>query len=62
MSIESNVEREEEILSQQLSSGAITREEYNQALRQLYREAREESREEEESREDDAREEEMGLY
>lgn len=45
-SIENGVEREEEILQEQLSNGEITIEEYNKALRQLYREAREYAREE----------------
>ena len=45
-SIENGVEREEEILQEQLSNGEITIEEYNKALRQLHREAREYDREE----------------
>ena len=45
-SIENGVEREEEILQEQLSNGEITLQEYNKALRQLYREAREYAHEE----------------
>lgn len=52
-SIESGVEREEEILQEQLSNGEITLEEYNKALCQLYREAREYAREEAEDNYED---------
>lgn len=45
-SIERGLEREEEILQEQLSSGVITVEEYNKELRHLYRDAREYAREE----------------
>jgi hypothetical protein len=44
--IQRGVEREEEDLQEQLSAGVITVKEYNDALRQLHREAREYAREE----------------
>jgi hypothetical protein len=50
MSIESNLEREEEILLEQFESGEITRTEYNDSMKRLQREAFEFRREEDRDR------------
>jgi len=50
MSIESNLEREEEILLEQFEIGEITRTEYNYSIKRLQREAFEFRREEDRDR------------
>lgn len=56
MSIDSQADREMELLDEQLSWGSITQEEYNRSVRELERDVRDAYREAEERAVDEVRE------